>query len=91
MTDKFLSFKNLIRRLLSASPSYFKKLRSLGLACTGLGLAYAGLSTTLPSMFTPDDGIMQVAKYLMIVGATIAAVSTLTVADNSAVDPAKKD
>lgn len=75
----YLSLKNLIARAKAESPTFFKRLKRLGIAVSALGVALIGLKSTYPAnmAFLPDN----IPGYLVTAGAAIASVCMLAVKD----------
>jgi len=66
---------NILQRLLSPTPAFFKKLRTVALALTAAGGAILAAPVALPAI------IVQIAGYLAVAGGVATAVS------QAAVDP----
>lgn len=74
--------KELISRLTSPSPTFFKKLQAIGLTLT----AIATTLMSLPSMITGFElpaTLDKMTGYMMAIGLVIAAVAKTTVADTT--------
>jgi len=63
---------NLIQRVNAPTPSFFKKLRTIGLAAVGIGTALLTAPVALPVFLVAAGG------YLLTAGSVISAVSQLT-------------
>ena len=69
---------NIGERLTSSTPSFFSKLRNIGILVAAVGGAIATAPVTLPSFIT------QIAGYLIAAGAAMGAVSQAVVQDPDA-------
>ncbi len=65
--------KQIIERLTSPTPIFFKKLRNFGLALTAISAVVVGSPVALPVI------IVKVAGYLAVTGGIIGAVSQTAV------------
>lgn len=65
--------KQIIERLTSPTPTFFKKLRNIGLALTAVSAVVVGSPVTLPII------IVKVAGYLAVAGGIVGAVSQTAV------------
>ena len=63
----------IIERLTSPTPTFFKKLRNIGLALTAVSAVVVGSPVTLPII------IVKVAGYLAVAGGIVGAVSQTAV------------
>lgn len=79
MKFEYITLKNIIARLKSESPTFFKKLKGWGLSISAFGgvLVAAKEASEKYMLWLPDN----VPGYLIAIGATLAFVSTLTVND----------
>ena len=64
---------NLIDRVVAPTPSFFQKLRNIGLALAAISAAIISSPITLPAM------VVTVAGYLAVAGTVLGAVSQTTV------------
>ncbi len=64
---------NLIDRVVSPTPTFFQKLRSIGLALAAMSGAIIAAPVALPTI------VVTVAGYLAVAGAVLSAVSQITV------------
>ncbi|MDP9040393.1 MAG: hypothetical protein M3N30_00320 [Bacteroidota bacterium] len=64
---------NLIDRVVSPTPTFFQKLRSIGLALAAMSGAIIAAPVALPTV------VVTVAGYLAVAGAVLSAVSQITV------------
>ena len=62
---------NIIQRINSPTPSFFKKLRNIGLMLAGISTAIASSPVVLPA------AIISIAGYAAVAGGVIGAVSQL--------------
>jgi ABC-type xylose transport system permease subunit len=67
---------NLVDRVVSPTPSFFQKLRYIGLALAALGGAIIAAPVTLPAI------VVTVAGYLAVAGTAIGAVSQITIPED---------
>lgn len=65
--------KQIIERLTSPTPTFFKKLRNFGLALTAVSAVVVGSPVALPII------IVKVAGYLAVAGGIVGAVSQTAV------------
>jgi hypothetical protein len=63
----------IVERLLSPTPSFFQKLRNIGLALAAVSAAIVTTPVALPAIVTT------VAGYLTVAGTVLGAVSQITV------------
>ncbi len=70
---------NIIKRVKSPTPKFFKVLRNIGLVLAAVGGTILGAPVALPVIVT------SVAGYLAVAGGVISAVSQLTVKNDDAV------
>lgn len=75
MTAKKVKKMNIIKRVKSPSPKFFKVLRNIGLALAAVGGTILAAPIALPVLVTTVGG------YLAITGGVISAVSQLTTSD----------
>jgi ABC-type xylose transport system permease subunit len=64
---------NLLDRVVSPTPTFFQKLRSIGLALAAISAAIIAAPVTLPAI------VVTVAGYLAVAGTVLSAVSQITV------------
>jgi ABC-type xylose transport system permease subunit len=64
---------NLLDRVVSPTPTFFQKLRSIGLALAAISGAIIAAPITLPAI------VVTVAGYLAVAGTVLSAVSQITV------------
>ena len=64
---------NLLDRVVSPTPTFFQKLRSLGLALAAISGAIIAAPVALPAI------VVTVAGYLAVAGTVLSAVSQITV------------
>jgi hypothetical protein len=64
---------NLLDRVVSPTPAFFQKLRSIGLALAAISGAIIAAPVTLPAI------VVTVAGYLAVAGTVLSAVSQITV------------
>ena len=64
---------NLLDRVVSPTPAFFQKLRSIGLALAAMSGAIIAAPITLPTI------VVTVAGYLAVAGTVLSAVSQITV------------
>jgi ABC-type xylose transport system permease subunit len=64
---------NLLDRVVSPTPTFFQKLRSIGLALAALSGAIIAAPVALPAI------VVTVAGYLAVAGTVLGAVSQVTV------------
>jgi len=64
---------NLLDRVVSPTPTFFQKLRSIGLALAAMSGAIIAAPVTLPAI------VVTVAGYLAVAGTVLSAVSQITV------------
>ncbi len=67
---------NIIQRIQSPTPYFFKKLRSIGIMLAAVGGAIIAAPIALPAV------IVTIAGYAAVAGSVITAVSQLTVAND---------
>jgi hypothetical protein len=71
---------NIIQRIQAPTPSFFKKLRNVGLIIAAIGTTLITAPVGLPVIVTT------IAGYLTVAGSVISAVSQVTTADNNNTD-----
>ena len=59
----------IVKRIKSATPPFFKKVRNIGLMVAGIGTAIATLPVSLPV------GLVAVSSYLIAIGTTAATIA----------------
>ena len=64
---------NLVERALSPTPSFFQKLRNIGLALAAISAAIIASPVALPTI------VVTIAGYLAVAGTVLSAVSQITV------------
>jgi len=64
---------NLLDRVVSPTPTFFQKLRSIGLALAAASAAIIAAPVALPAM------VVTVAGYVAVAGTVLSAVSQITV------------
>ena len=64
---------NLLDRVVSPTPTFFQKLRSIGLALAAMSGAIIAAPVALPTI------VVTVAGYLAVAGTVLSAVSQITV------------
>lgn len=70
---------NIIKRAIAPTPSFFKKIRTIGLVLAGIGGGLLASPVELP------DSVSEVGGYMALIGGVISAMSQITV-DESKVD-----
>ncbi|MFI5156872.1 MAG: hypothetical protein ACHQEM_11830 [Chitinophagales bacterium] len=68
---------NLVDRALSPTPSFFQKLRNIGLALAAISAAIIASPVSLPAI------VITVAGYLAVAGSVLGAVSQITVPNDN--------
>jgi ABC-type xylose transport system permease subunit len=64
---------NLVERAVSPTPTFFQKLRNIGLALAAISAAIIASPVTLPTI------VVTIAGYLAVAGTVLSAVSQITV------------
>ena len=64
---------NVLERAVSPTPSFFQKLRNIGLALAGISAAIIASPISLPAI------VFTIASYLGVAGTVLGAVSQITV------------
>jgi ABC-type xylose transport system permease subunit len=64
---------NLIERAVSPTPTFFQKLRNIGLALAAISAAIIASPVALPTI------VVTIAGYLAVAGTVLSAVSQVTV------------
>lgn len=64
---------NLIERAVSPTPTFFQKLRNIGLALAALSAAIIASPVVLPTI------VVTIAGYLAVAGTVLGAVSQITI------------
>jgi len=64
---------NLLDRVVSPTPTFFQKLRSIGLALAAMSGAIIAAPITMPAI------VVTIAGYLAVAGTVLSAVSQITV------------
>jgi len=67
---------NLVERAVSPTPTFFQKLRNIGLALAAISAAIIAAPVTLPSI------VVTIAGYLAVAGTVLSAVSQITVPED---------
>jgi hypothetical protein len=67
---------NLLERAVSPTPSFFQKLRNIGLALAAVSAAVVASPVALPAI------VVTIAGYLAVAGSVLGAVSQITVPDD---------
>jgi ABC-type xylose transport system permease subunit len=67
---------NLIERAVSPTPTFFQKLRNIGLALAAISAAIIATPVALPAI------VVTIAGYLAVAGTVLSAVSQITVPDD---------
>ena len=68
---------NLVERAVSPTPTFFQKLRNIGLALAAISAAIMASPVALPTI------VVTVAGYLAVAGSVLGAVSQMTVPGDS--------
>lgn len=78
---KYLSPKNIWKRLIAPSPTFFKRVRTFGLSITAAGIALIAFKSQYPTemAFLPKS----FGGYLLTVGVVAAFIASLPVTDAS--------
>jgi ABC-type xylose transport system permease subunit len=64
---------NLIERVASPTPTFFQKLRNIGLALAAISAAIIAAPVTLPAI------VVTIAGYLAVAGTVLSGVSQITI------------
>ncbi|HEY2649484.1 MAG TPA: hypothetical protein VGI38_09815 [Puia sp.] len=64
---------NLLERVASPTPTFFQKLRNIGLALAAISAAIIAAPVALPAIVTT------IASYLAVAGTVLSAVSQITI------------
>ena len=64
---------NLIERAVSPTPTFFQKLRNIGLALAAVSAAIIAAPVSLPTI------VVTIAGYLAVAGTVLGAVSQITI------------
>ena len=64
---------NLVERAVSPTPTFFQKLRNIGLALAAISAAIIAAPVSLPAI------VITIAGYLAVAGTVLGAVSQITV------------
>ena len=67
---------NLLDRLVSPTPTFFQKLRNIGLALAAISAAIIAAPVALPTIVTT------IASYLAVAGSVLGAVSQTTIPED---------
>ncbi|MFI5125014.1 MAG: hypothetical protein ACHQDF_06805 [Chitinophagales bacterium] len=68
---------NLIERAVSPTPTFFQKLRNIGLALAALSAAIIASPVVLPTI------VVTIAGYLAVAGTVLGAVSQITIPEEN--------
>lgn len=68
---------NLVERAASPTPTFFQKLRNIGLALAAISAAIIASQITLPTI------VVTVAGYLAVAGTVLGAVSQVTIPEDN--------
>jgi len=74
--------KEIVKRLNSPTPKFFKKVIKVGISVGAIGIAILGAPTAIPGFVLPVV-IGKVAGYMVAVGTVSAAVAKTAVDDKS--------
>ena len=69
---------NLVERAISPTPTFFQKLRNIGLALAAVGAAIIAAPVALPTI------VVTIAGYLAVAGTVLSGVSQITVPEDKA-------
>jgi ABC-type xylose transport system permease subunit len=69
---------NLVERAISPTPTFFQKLRNIGLALAAVSAAIIAAPVTLPTI------VVTIAGYLAVAGTVLSGVSQITVPEDKA-------
>lgn len=64
---------NILKRVKSPTPKFFKIIRAVGLVTAGLGSSFLASPVAMPDLIT------DIAGYLLVIGTAISVVSQATV------------
>jgi ABC-type xylose transport system permease subunit len=67
---------NLVERAVSSTPSFFQKLRNIGLALAAISAAIIAAPVALPTI------VVTIAGYLAVAGTVLGAVSQITIQED---------
>ena len=67
---------NLVERAVSPTPTFFQKLRNIGLALAAISAAIIAAPVALPAIVTT------IASYLAVAGTVLGAVSQVTIPED---------
>jgi ABC-type xylose transport system permease subunit len=67
---------NLVERVVSPTPTFFQKLRNIGLALAAISAAIIASHVALPTI------IVTIAGYLAVAGTVLSAVSQVTIPED---------
>jgi hypothetical protein len=68
---------NLLERAVSPTPTFFQKLRNIGLILAGVSAAIVGSPVALPAVVTT------IAGYLAVAGTVLSGVSQVTIPEDN--------
>ena len=85
MKDNF-TLKNIWRRLVSESPSFFKKLLWISAMIGAAGASIMLLAAQYPLAFPSDSFWVKNASHMLIIGLIGSIYTKLTVKDNSMIN-----
>jgi ABC-type xylose transport system permease subunit len=67
---------NLLERVVSPTPTFFQKLRNIGLALAAISAAIISAPVALPAI------VVTIAGYLAVAGTVLSAVSQVTIPED---------
>ena len=67
---------NLLERVVSPTPTFFQKLRNIGLVLAAISAAIIGAPVALPAIITT------IASYLAVAGTVLSGVSQVTIPED---------
>ena len=68
---------NVIQRMQEPTPSFFKKIRNIGLVLGAIGAAIIGAPVAIPAL------LVKIAGYLVVAGAVAGGVSQTAIKDDN--------
>ncbi len=75
---------NIVQRVSAPTPSFFKKLRNIGLALVAISAAIITSPIVLPA------AVVTVAEYIAVAGSVVGAVSQFTTVNDSVPETKKE-
>jgi len=72
----------IIRRLKAPTPTWFKKIRRIGLTCVAVATALMTLNASVPSFVLPSF-IMKVCTWMLISGTTATVIAQTATNDDT--------